>query len=244
MKILPLNCGIYMIKNVVTGDFYIGQSIHINQRKIDHLFDFRHNQHHSPRMQNAYNKYGEDKFVFSTLIVCEPFELTRYEQALVDLLDPPYNMCKECMESPRGVKHSDEAKRKMSESRTGEKHFRFGKHLTEEHKKKLSDAKKGNKCVMFGKHHTQEVRDKIANANRGVPFTEERKMHISQARMGYHPTPEALRHFSEANKGKHSIHPSEETRKKMSISAKKRREREREERELMSCQMQFPLNKE
>ena len=45
----------------------------------------------------------------------------------------------------KGIPLSDETKQKMSLSRTGEKHFRYGKKLTLEHKNKLSESHMGIK---------------------------------------------------------------------------------------------------
>lgn len=97
---------------------------------------------------------------------------------------------------------SEESKKKMSEARRGEKHFRFGKHLSEEHKRKLSEANKGKK-------RSEEARKKISDTHKGPKpwlcgksFSEERKYKISESRKGQ-PSP---------MKGKHQ---SEETKKKM-----------------------------
>lgn len=43
----------------------------------------------------------------------------------------------------KGKNHSAETRKKMSESRKGEKCYIFGKHLSEETRKKMSEAKKG-----------------------------------------------------------------------------------------------------
>lgn len=45
----------------------------------------------------------------------------------------------------KGIPLSNETKQKMSLSRSGEKHFRYGKKLTFEHKNKLSESHKGTK---------------------------------------------------------------------------------------------------
>lgn len=58
-----------------------------------------------------------------------------------------------------GFHHSDETKRKISDSRKGEKNCNYGKHFSEEHKRKISEAQKGAKskkakkviCVETGK---------------------------------------------------------------------------------------------
>lgn len=59
---------------------------------------------------------------------------------------------------------SEDTKRKMSESRTGEGHWAYGKHLSEEHRRKLSDAKKGRPtCIVY----TEDVRRKISESKKG-----------------------------------------------------------------------------
>jgi len=110
-----LNCGIYQIKNIITGDLYIGQSINLNRRKSQHFYELKKNAHHSPYMQNSFNKYGESKFKFEILLYCEENELTFYEQILVNRWNPVYNTCKEIVTSPKGVKRSEEHKQKMRE---------------------------------------------------------------------------------------------------------------------------------
>ena len=196
MKILPLNCGIYMIKNVVTGDFYIGQSVELIKREQTHFWKLRTGKHYNPHMQSAYNKYGWAAFSFSVILYCEEFEMIRYEQALVDKLKPQYNICIECVKSTRGIKLSDEVRRKRSEAQSGEKHNMWGTHRSEETKRKLSEAQKGDK-----------------NPRRGVPRSEETKRKVSEALKGRKLSEEHKRKLVEFRK----LHPykwSEETRKK------------------------------
>ena len=112
-----MSSGIYKITNIATGDFYIGQSINIEKRKIYHLWELHKNRHSNEYLQRAYNKYGKENFVFEIILYCEPFELTRYEQALVDRWNPSYNMHVLCVDSAKGVKRSEETKKKIEESR-------------------------------------------------------------------------------------------------------------------------------
>lgn len=53
---------IYYCKNKITGKYYIGQTINFTHRKAHHLADLRGNRHHSSKLQNAYNEYGEAAF--------------------------------------------------------------------------------------------------------------------------------------------------------------------------------------
>lgn len=67
-------------------------------------------------------------------------------------------------ESQKGRHHSEETKRKMSESRKGEKSYWYGKHLSEETKRKLSESKKG-------KHRSEEIKRKISE-NKSKPVVQ------------------------------------------------------------------------
>lgn len=67
--------------------------------------------------------------------------------------------------------HTEESKKKMSESQKGRHHtdetkkkigeFRKGSHLSDETKKKISDFHKGHK-YWLGKHHTDETKKKLS----------------------------------------------------------------------------------
>ena len=127
-----LNCGIYKIENILNGDCYIGQSKHLNKREKQHFKELLENKHDNRYLQNSYNKYGCENFIFKVVIYCELNELSYYEQSLVDLFSPAYNIRKECVDSNKGTKWTDGARKHMSETRSGENHPMFGRHHTEE----------------------------------------------------------------------------------------------------------------
>lgn len=62
-----MKSGIYKITNLVNGKFYIGSSKNIDLRWDDHKQYLRGGYHINPRLQNAWNKYGEDKFIFEVI---------------------------------------------------------------------------------------------------------------------------------------------------------------------------------
>ena len=106
--------GVYMIKNKISGKFYIGSaSLSFRKRMALHRVHLRRGTHDSRHMQNAWNKYGEDDFAFSVLVVCAKDMCLFYEQLFLDALNPTYNTAKiagNCL----GVRHSDEVKKSMS----------------------------------------------------------------------------------------------------------------------------------
>lgn len=60
--------GIYTITNKVTGKLYIGESLDIYRRWHDeHIPQLRKNRHYNKELQNDFNKYGEENFVFEIL---------------------------------------------------------------------------------------------------------------------------------------------------------------------------------
>lgn len=64
---LITNSGIYKITNLITGDFYIGSSISLKQRKGAHFTALKHNKHYNDYLQNTVNKYGLENFRFEVI---------------------------------------------------------------------------------------------------------------------------------------------------------------------------------
>ena len=65
-------CGIYKIENLVNGKVYVGQTIDLHKRKLEHFAILRRDGHCNMHLQSAFNKYGEDNFKFSVLEICAP----------------------------------------------------------------------------------------------------------------------------------------------------------------------------
>lgn len=55
---------IYSIVNKITGDRYVGKTTNITKRRNDHFNKLRNNKHINEKLQNAWNKYGEENFIF------------------------------------------------------------------------------------------------------------------------------------------------------------------------------------
>lgn len=72
--------GIYQIRNKINNKRYIGQSYYLNKRKNDHFSALRRKQHDNLYLQNSFNKYGEDAFVFEILEYCDKTKLNTLER--------------------------------------------------------------------------------------------------------------------------------------------------------------------
>ena len=67
--------GIYKITNKVNGKCYIGQSQDIATRFREHRYLLRQNKYGNNKIQNAWNKYGEENFTFEIIEECVIDEL-------------------------------------------------------------------------------------------------------------------------------------------------------------------------
>ena len=105
--------GIYIITNKINGNRYIGSSNNIRRRLWKHRSLLRHNKHENSHLQNAWNKYTENNFIYSILEICEIKNLLDREQYYIDLLKPEYNI-------DISTKHKDfspETRKLMKENR-------------------------------------------------------------------------------------------------------------------------------
>ena len=115
-----MNSGIYLIQNKVNGKVYVGSAVNIQKRWREHKKDLRKGKHHSQRLQHSWNKHGEDNFQFIVIELCQPKNLIKLEQFMLDLLcsyedDKGYNICPTAG-SQLGLKRSKETKRKIAEA--------------------------------------------------------------------------------------------------------------------------------
>jgi hypothetical protein len=117
-----------------------------------------------------------------------------------------------------GLKHSEEARQKISEAGKGNTRS-LGKSCSEEARQKISEAQKG-------KTHSEETREKMSkaqkgenNPNFGKTLSEEIRLKMSEAQKGKTRSEETREKMSKAQKGKTR---SEETRQKLSEAGKGR----------------------
>ena len=79
------NTGIYKIENILDGKIYIGSSKNLKQRLNSHKRELKNNKHVNKRLQNAYNKYGDNNFYYEIVEFVEESSLLEREQHHIDV---------------------------------------------------------------------------------------------------------------------------------------------------------------
>jgi group I intron endonuclease len=114
------------------GKFYIGSSKHVEKRFREHRNDLVARRHDNTHLQRAWNQYGEQWFEFVVLERMDASLILREEQWYMNAYRPfdreiGFNISKDVMRSPLGLKRSDETRRRMSLALSGSRHPNFGK---------------------------------------------------------------------------------------------------------------------
>jgi len=124
---------VYAVENTVNNRCYIGSASDYKSRWHTHRSSLRRGKHHSFILQRAWDKYGEDAFVFKVLVICALEQRIEYENCLMPLQS--YNVLRTARERlvRGGWKHTEAFRQKMSV-------LHKGKRLTAEHCEKLAEA--------------------------------------------------------------------------------------------------------
>lgn len=112
--------GIYQIRNTVNGKYYIGRSINCNRRWKNHRSSLRKGNHCNSKLQNAWNFYTEENFHFEVVWEDVQENLVELEGFLLEeLFDTGclYNLHKSSDGGMKGMKMSEDSKKKAHDSR-------------------------------------------------------------------------------------------------------------------------------
>lgn len=229
--------GIYTIRNTVNGKVYVGSAICFKSRFSRHITRLKKGDHHSPKLQKAWIKYGSEAFLFEPLeAVSDVGCLLSREQFWIESLsafgENGYNMTPRAG-SHLGAKRSPEVRANMGKANIGRKHTpeamakiiqanRNRPPATEETRAKIAAAHKGKK------RSAEAVAAMVAaqrlfydSGKKRTPVTEETRRKISESGKGRGHTPEAAAKIAAAHRGVKRPPMSKEWKEKIAASLSK-----------------------
>ena len=155
---------------------YIGSSVNIRHRISEHLTGLRKNNHRNSKLQNAWNKYGEQAFTWIVLETVDAKDnLLKVEQRWLDLvfntrdINQVLNICR-IAGNTLGKTHSQHTKDKIKETKKNNPVI-----TTEETRQKLAKAR-------IGYTHSEEIRRKISNSHKGKIFSDTHRQNLSKGK--------------------------------------------------------------
>lgn len=177
---------IYKIINIQNAKFYVGSSTILAARWRKHTRDLRANKHHCPHLQSAWNKHGEDSFVFRVVEVVDSVEqLQAAEQRWLNAHHGQpncYNFAKYVDNSSRGVARAESHKQALSAA--------------------LTEFYKNNAHPALGRQHSETSKELMRQNRAGKPVAESTKELLRQANLGKTASADTRAKLSAQRKGK------------------------------------------
>lgn len=202
-----MKSGIYGIRNMIDGKWYIGQSTDIDNRKQRHFCALKGGYHFNKHLQMSFIKYGINNFEFRIL--------EETPESMLDIRERAWITYFESRNDKKGYNFEDGGnlnkhlsiltRRKMSEAAKGNQNSK-GFHPSIERRKEISEALKKRIIVKghpaLGHYCSTEARLKIGNANKGRYFSKKMRCKMSEVHKGHKCFDETRRKMSIAQKGK------------------------------------------
>lgn len=197
--------GIYIIENKINKKYYIGSTTQSFERRFyHHKLNLRRGTHHSIRLQRAWDKYGEDNFIFDILEEYPKECCASMEQWWITMTgcyspNVGYNICRQ-VGTTLGYRYSPEQKKHISEALQGkfskEKHPMWGKKRppttlgykhTLESIERMKDFQKNRSRSLKEIEHWKALRNHMKGENHpnyGKKFTGEELKRLQGLRKG------------------------------------------------------------
>ena len=186
---------IYKVTNLETGQYYIGSQCSGKKIGVNYFTSSTNKV-----FEEGFKTYREEKYKIEIIREFEEFEdpeeCVREENYMIRdhmLLKDGLCLNRACccggekVFSMVGTHHTEETKRKMSESRKG-------LHRTEETRKKMSESHKGQTPGNKGTHHSEETRKKLSESHKGRPS--QRRIRISIEDNTFNSITEAAKYYN------------------------------------------------
>lgn len=191
---LLYHAGVYQIRNIITGERYIGSAWRLSTRFHRHRHMLATGTHTNHRLQEAWTQNGEGAFRFEPLAVLELDELKATEQRALDGVGdtPCYNALRRVLiqtftpdareriaathrGTPKTAAHRAKIAAALRGRRCAEAHGKLtaernrARVVSAETRAKMSRAHLGRFCShMLGKRHTEEAKARMSEAQRAA----------------------------------------------------------------------------
>jgi group I intron endonuclease len=212
--------GVYKIHHVDSGRAYIGSAVSLRARLLRHKNELSRGIHTNSKLQRAWNKYGEESFLFSVVeYVADKDQLTAREQAWIDAecaAERGFNICPTAG-SILGTKRPPHVIAKVIATHLGSKRSEATKALIREARARQAPLSVEGRAKLAAataaRIVTPETRAKLSAASTGRKMSPEVVEANRQRQIGKRLAPETKEKLRVLNIGrKHSA----ESRAKMS----------------------------
>lgn len=172
-------CSVYFLENTVNRNNYVGATIRLRGRLLDHLKRLRQNEHGNKFLQEEWNRHQQNKFVFGIIEETTRKNKRRREQYYINKLKPEYNKITNVRRGPDPEKISSTLQ---------------GRKLSQEHKDKIAQANKNrtwreesklkNRRHQLNSKLSARTKHKISQSLKGREISEKTKEKISKSHKG------------------------------------------------------------
>ena len=184
---LPVVCGVYLIRCLANGCVYVGQAKNCRVRFNQHRHHLRKNKHGNPRLQHAWNAHGEGAFEFVVLEECIVCELDAREQHNLDAIKSSGGAVFNCGTVAPCPNRGRKLKPLSAEHKEKIRNSLFGYKRSDEERKIIGERARGRVA-------SQETREKQRAAKLDKKLKPEHAAKAAAARVGKpHKTNEAAR---------------------------------------------------
>ncbi len=199
---------IYKVTCFTTGKYYIGK--HSTNNLDDNYLGS------GLEIKESIKEYGKENHYKEILSIHKTSEESLLEEASLvtwDLIESDLNIMNRIPGGKGGTvgfKHSEEVRKKISESKKGlspseETRIKIseslkGKTHSEKARRKMSEAQKGELNHFFGKTHSEKAKRKISEAQKGKVIQDETRRKMSESKKDKKLSEEHRRNLSESLK--------------------------------------------
>lgn len=172
--------GVYEIVNLATCKKYIGSSKNVELRLRQHYLLLKRGVHYNKHLQNSFNKYNENAFIFRVIEYCQKETRVDIEKEYVEKHNCLNDYFGYNIREPNMVSMAEETKKKISESMKGVNTWTKGVKVPKSVLDKRTLAQRGLKRSDIAKKRYSD--SKIGQKNSMAKLTEKDVLEIIKLR--------------------------------------------------------------